>query len=170
MNEPASIMELRRTLQESTADIDAEVETVAALAVLCQGYLATHAADDGLPVVIPSDELYDTCQAALKAMGWEALCRTMGDCGTRRGDLAQHRSELVKPSYWADVFDHQRPTLTTIAGKLRTSPTAIQRLLDFIWDGDSVRADVQSNPVPALAVAEAYLEMIEILPQIGLPK
>lgn len=136
-------------------------EIVAALCILCQGYLAVHSTEsDGKPSLPATDPDYGSVNDALVAMGWQRFIESHGG-GTPGGtDFKKRRKELAKRSseYW-DVFGKED----------------VSRALDEEWEGTKEgREDVQpflnwlrnrrsKEPLGPAVVARAYMALREEL-------
>lgn len=84
-------------------------ETLLALSILCQGYLAVDANPDNEEPEIPaSDPAYTSCDEALKAMGWSTFVTTQSPVKERLRPKVT-RQELQKqvsdPAWWQHALD-----------------------------------------------------------------
>jgi hypothetical protein len=128
---------------------------VAALAILCQGYLATCGGADGAPKAGISD--LDLVAESLERMGWRSLERPIREHVIMRMTKASGADAVSDPTWWAAAFEGRRPRLShevTCCSVLPTS-SALHDLVNAIWDGDRVR----TARIPVGVVARAFLEM-----------
>lgn len=123
-----------------------ELKWLPAIAILCQGYVAVLAES----VSIPS--------AALEHMGWGTLKTNNELCADIVPELATHRDEVQGTKWWSTVLGEDKNTLTERLqdewAKDRKLPTTVSDLVNAIYDGDGLSAEI---------VAAAYLAIADRL-------
>jgi hypothetical protein len=125
-------------------------ETLTALAILCQGYLATHAKRDQNGCWEPTE-----IQGALMRMGWMQLVGPTGKLGdTLLADVSLKSSETESREWWVKVLgEDRRKTERQIArewgeGSMESCPAAVRTLMEAIYE--------RQHPIVPLIVADAY--------------
>lgn len=163
----ATIEDLRSALMAPLDKHVATVDTLSALAILCQGYLTSVARVDGTPTIEPNDEMYPSVAKALEKMGWKAMCESGADAKSlRRDGLVRRRQDVINPHWWTDVFMDRRPDLGELS---ETECPCVVRLLDRIWQSKpgstgEVEGSLRIDPA---SVAQAYLELASLLEATG---
>jgi hypothetical protein len=122
---------LRQVLER----VDTIEDTLNALAILCQGYLAVHAA---------AESSSDSLKPALERMGWPL---PEGDPAARllRQDLAAQRPTVRSSAWWREPFaESSSPPLTeAVQGEWQESlhgplPPPVEQLVACIVEGREV--------------------------------
>jgi len=139
-------------------------ESLAALAILCQGFLIVHAASQGV-----QDNLKSPIGAALKQMGYFGA-GSMGSLYSSdvRQSLVQHNAEVSLASWWLDGIGIQ-------GGNIRDSFDEFQSRIEREWAGgrqnrslplqleDLVKKIGDGYVQPCEIVAGAYRVLVERL-------
>ena len=117
------------------------VDTVAVVAILCQGYLAVNARSENDEWDPPE------IRPALEQMGWPEAMADEAVRGLLRDDLQAQRDVVAKADWWLDVFDLESDVavqVNTLQDQLKEEwnegtdtqlPDEITQLLDALADG-----------------------------------
>jgi hypothetical protein len=125
---------------------DNTVVNIAALAILCQGYLAVHLDSNGHDLVLPDVEHDDRVDvlAALAAMKWSG-----SNCG-EISDLEMKRQSVRSKEWWRSVFAESSRGIDSWFG--RTLPKEAEELVRVFWNEEN-------EPVQCGLVARAFLAL-----------
>ena len=118
------------------------IDTLAAVAILCQGYLAINAEESEKDEWGPRE-----IRPALEQMGWPKAMEDDAVRGLLRDDLLDQRDDVAKADWWLDVFKLKGNVATqvkTLRDKLKEEwnecsdpqlPDEITQLLDGLAEG-----------------------------------
>jgi hypothetical protein len=129
------------------------IQYLAALAILCQGYLAVHASPD---TNCSTDWGPQEISEALEKMGWTLMMESGDVARWRELNIGQHREVVTKPEWWRQVlredsadelsdkvvkecsnlskYHHLRKLLDAIYDEAKIAPGVVAKAYMFIYD------------------------------------
>jgi hypothetical protein len=165
MSEPVTLEELRWALELSDTKLqwlDTQLELLAALAVLCQGYLAAHSCPDGTPDLPLDHEAYSPSAKALEVMGYKSFCDEQQQ---KQGSIHWHISpdDVKKKIWWRTVFIGTKlQSILEIDHLKNIKISAITDLIKSFWNENGTLNSDKVESISPQLVSHAYLEIIAI--------